>query len=343
MRNRFTNKKDIVIRHSIILLMSMLFGYLSIFPRVDQNPETVFLHSLLINFIYISVIWNVNLLFMFLFDRKFQWNKHLRFKLFVNSIVAICLPVCVHILFSLAVFPIVKDSACQLGSKENLSYLIVSVSITLLVNSIFVAIEFFQFWKKSLLEKEELKRNSISAEFETLKNQINPHFLFNSLNTLSSLIDENPKTANEFVQKLSSVYRYVLTQKDKETVSLREELNFIESYLYLNKIRFGENLTCKIDVADRYLENKMATLTLQMLIENCIKHNVISQNKPLQIEIGIEGDFVVVKNNLQPKMGNSESNGIGLSNIIHRYKLLGKEEVEVIENGLAFIVKIPMI
>jgi len=343
MRNRFTNKKDIVIRHSIILLMSILFGYLSIFPRVDQNPETVFLHSLLINFIYISVIWNVNLLFMFLFDRKFEWNKHLRFKLFVNSIVAICLPVCVHILFSLAVFPIVKDSACQLGSKENLSYLIVSVSITLLVNSIFVAIEFFQFWKKSLLEKEELKRNSISAEFETLKNQINPHFLFNSLNTLSSLIDENPKTANEFVQKLSSVYRYVLTQKDKETVSLREELNFIESYLYLNKIRFGENLTCKIDVADRYLENKMATLTLQMLIENCIKHNVISQNKPLQIEIGIEGDFVVVKNNLQPKMGNSESNGIGLSNIIHRYKLLGKEEVEVIENGLAFIVKIPMI
>ncbi|MEI6507598.1 MAG: histidine kinase [Bacteroidota bacterium] len=323
--------------------MSILFGYLSIFPRVDQNPETVFLHSLLINFIYISVIWNVNLLFMFLFDRKFEWNKHLRFKLFVNSIVAICLPVCVHILFSLAVFPIVKDSACQLGSKENLSYLIVSVSITLLVNSIFVAIEFFQFWKKSLLEKEELKRNSISAEFETLKNQINPHFLFNSLNTLSSLIDENPKTANEFVQKLSSVYRYVLTQKDKETVSLREELNFIESYLYLNKIRFGENLTCKIDVADRYLENKMATLTLQMLIENCIKHNVISQNKPLQIEIGIEGDFVVVKNNLQPKMGNSESNGIGLSNIIHRYKLLGKEEVEVIENGLAFIVKIPMI
>ncbi len=242
MRNRFTNKKDIVIRHSIILLMSMLFGYLSIFPRVDQNPETVFIHSFVINFIYISIIWNVNLLFMFLFDRKFEWDKHLRFKLIVNAIFAFLLPVLVHVIFSVLVFPIVQDSACQLGSKENLSYLIVSVSITLLVNSIFVAIEFFQFWKKSLMEKEQLKRDSISAEFETLKNQINPHFLFNSLNTLSSLIDENPKTANEFVQKLSSVYRYVLTQKDKETVSLREELSFIESYLYLNKIRFGENL-----------------------------------------------------------------------------------------------------
>jgi len=343
MRNRLTNKNDIIIRHSIILLMSVFFGYISIFQRVDQNPENVFIHSLVMNFIYISVIWNVNLLFMFLFDRKFEWNKHLRFKLFVNALVAIFLPVLVHILFSLSVFPIVKDSACQLGSKENLSYLIVSVSITLLVNSIFVAMEFFQFWKKSLLEKEELKRDSISAEFETLKNQINPHFLFNSLNTLSSLIEENPKTANEFVQKLSSVYRYVLTQKDKETVSLREELSFVESYLYLNKIRFGENISCKIDIPENFLESKIATLTLQMLLENCIKHNVISQNKPLHIEIGIDENKVVVKNNLQPKTNASESNGIGLSNIINRYHFLSKEVVEIIENGKEFIVKIPLI
>lgn len=325
------------------MLMSMFFGYLSTLQRIDQNPDTVFIHSFVINFIYISIIWNVNLLFMFLFDRKFEWDKHLRFKLIVNAIFAILLPVLVHVIFSISVFPIVQDSACHLGSKENLSYLLVSVSITLLVNSIFVAIEFFQFWKKSLMEKEQLKRDSISAEFETLKNQINPHFLFNSLNTLSSLIDENPKTANEFVQKLSSVYRYVLTQKDKETVSLREEINFIDSYLFLNKIRFGENISCKIDVPEIYLEKKVATLTLQMLIENCIKHNIISQSKPLHIEIKIDDAMIVVKNNLQLKTVPNESNGIGLNNIVHRYQFLSSIAVEMIKNETEFIVKIPLL
>jgi len=343
MGNRFFNKRDILVRHGIIFIMSLFFAYLSLFQGIEDSESIIFIHSFLMNFIYISIIWNVNLLFMFLFDKKFEWNEHLRFKIFVNAVVAFFLPIFVHIIFSLSVFPFFRDNACHLGTKENLSYLIVSVSITLLVNSIFVAMEFFQFWKKSLMEKEQLKRESISAEFETLKNQINPHFLFNSLNTLSSLIDENPKTANEFVQKLSSVYRYVLTQKDKETVSLREELNFIESYLYLNKIRFGENLSCKIDIPEIFLEKKVATLTLQMLIENCIKHNVISLSKPLHIEIVMDENKVVVKNNLQPKTNFNESNGIGLSNIIHRYKFLSTGQIEIIENGKEFIVKIPLL
>ncbi len=343
MRNRFTNKKDVIIRHSIILLMSVFFGYLSILQRGNQNPETVFIHSFIMNFIYISVIWNVNLLFMYLFDRKFEWDKHLRFKLFVNAIVAISLPVCVHILFSLSVFPIVRDSACQLGSKENLSYLIVTVSITLLVNSIFVAMEFFQFWKKSLIEKEQLKRDSISAEFETLKNQINPHFLFNSLNTLSSLIEENPKTANEFVQKLSSVYRYVLTLKDKETVKLSEELTFIQSYVFLNQIRFGDNLLVKINIDEKYFERKIVTLSIQMLIENAIKHNIISNQKPLAIEIFVKDEKVFVVNNLQTKKTFGESNGIGLNNIVNRYNFLSQERVEIVNNGILFSVGIPLI
>ena len=343
MRNRFTNKKDVIIRHSIILLMSVFFGYLSILQRGNQNPETVFIHSFIMNFIYISVIWNVNLLFMYLFDRKFEWDKHLRFKLFVNAIVAISLPVCVHILFSLSVFPIVRDSACQLGSKENLSYLIVTVSITLLVNSIFVAMEFFQFWKKSLIEKEQLKRDSISAEFETLKNQINQHFLFNSLNTLSSLIEENPKTANEFVQKLSSVYRYVLTLKDKETVKLSEELTFIQSYVFLNQIRFGDNLLVKINIDEKYFERKIVTLSIQMLIENAIKHNIISNQKPLAIEIFVKDEKVFVVNNLQTKKTFAESNGIGLNNIVNRYNFLSQERVEIVNDGILFSVGIPLI
>jgi LytS/YehU family sensor histidine kinase len=206
-----------------------------------------------------------------------------------------------------------------------------------------LSIEFFEFWKKSLTEREALKRDNITAEFESLKNQVNPHFLFNSLNTLSSIIEEDPKTATQFVQKLSSVYRYVLAQRDKETVTLHEELNFIESYVYLNKIRFGENLKVEILVDESLRQSQIATLTLQLLMENAIKHNVVSKDKPLSIEIGIKNSRIYVKNNLQAKKIHAESNGIGLSNIISRYKYLSKEEVIVSSSNNYFEVSVPLI
>jgi two-component system LytT family sensor kinase len=213
----------------------------------------------------------------------------------------------------------------------------------LLVNTIFVALAFFKFWKTTIKEKEELKRESISAEFETLRNQVNPHFLFNSLNTLTSLIEEDPKTATDFVQKLSGVYRYVLTQKDKDTVTLGEELQFIMQYIYLNKIRFGENLRIHVHIEPKYTERKIVTLALQMLLENAIKHNVVSSQKPLSIFIGVYDDKVFVRNNLQRKIVMNESNGIGLNNIVHRYSFLTKEQVEIVEDDKEFCVSIPLI
>jgi LytS/YehU family sensor histidine kinase len=145
------------------------------------------------------------------------------------------------------------------------------------------------------------------------------------------------------VQKLSSVYRYVLANKDKETVLLNEELDFIKSYIYLNKIRFGDNLRTEIDVNTDCLGFSIPTLTLQMLIENCIKHNVISQSKPLQIYIGCVDGYVYVKNNLQPKILVGESSGIGLNNIISRYDYLSKKEVIIEKTETEFSVKVPLI
>jgi hypothetical protein len=167
--------------------------------------------------------------------------------------------------------------------------------------------------------------------------------IFNSLNTLSSIIEDDPKTATQFVQKLASVYRYVLAQRDKETVSLKEELSFIDSYVYLNKIRFGENLKVEILVDESFRQKQIATLTLQLLLENAIKHNVISKDKPLSIEIGVSNSRIYVKNNLQTKMVHAESNGIGLSNIISRYKYLSKEEVIVSSSNNYFEVSVPLI
>jgi len=340
--NKFFNKRDIIIRHLIIFLLTFFFAGLA-YANAPKDTPYLFFIVYLSNFIYIAIIWNTNIYLMGLVDKWFDVKESIVKKLFAAVIIAFSLPILSHLTYSSLVFPLINGFKCSMNDKENLIFLIVAIVITLLVNSIYISIEFFSHWRKTLIEKEELKRNIIAAEFESLKNQINPHFLFNCLNTLSSLIEDNPKTATDFVQKLSSVYRYVLANKDKETVLLNEELDFIKSYIYLNKIRFGDNLRTEINVNADCLGFSIPTLTLQMLIENCIKHNVISQSKPLQICIGCLDGYVFVKNNLQPKILVGESSGIGLNNIISRYDYLSKKEVIIEKTETEFSVKVPLI
>lgn len=339
---KFFSKRDVIIRHTIIALLSLLFASIT-FLNAPKDIAFLFVRVYLSNFLYIALIWNANMLLMGVVDKHIDFETNITKKLITAGIIALTLPTLVHFIYNILFFQWVSGFPCQLNSRENIIYLIISVVTTLLINSIFVSIEFFNYWRKTLTEKEELKRNNIAAEFEALKNQINPHFLFNCLNTLSSLIEENPKTATDFVQKLSSVYRYVLANKDKETVLLNEELDFIKSYIYLNKIRFGDNLRTEIIVNADCLGFSIPTLTLQMLIENCIKHNVISQSKPLQICIGCLDGYVYVKNNLQAKILVGESSGIGLNNIISRYDYLSKKVVIIEKSENEFIVKVPLI
>jgi len=339
---KFYNKNDIIVRHLIIGIISIFFGYLSYLSAPKEITHT-FLRSYISNFIYIALIWNGNMLLMAIVDNHYDINTEVTKKLIISAFVALFLPILMHYTYSFWFFPLVNGFSCKLNSRENYTYLIVSVVTTLLVNSMYMSIEFFNNWRKTLTEKEEFKRTSLSAEFEALKNQVNPHFLFNSLNTLSSLIDENPKQANEFVQKLSSVYRYVLTHRDKETVMLHEEIDFIKSYIFLNQIRFGANLNSIIDVNANCLNKQIPTLTVQMLIENAIKHNVISAQKPLNISITCNQEYLNVENNLQPKLTSSESNGIGLNNIIERYKYLTKKEVIISKTDNKFEVSVPLI
>jgi hypothetical protein len=333
------NPKDIIIRHAIILILSLFFG------NIGHFDESVHERILLTfgNFINISLIWNGNIWLIDVLDKYFTWEKKIYPKLVLSGLIAIVWPVLVHYVYNVFLFPFIFGRPCDLNSKENTIYLIMSVAITLFINSIFVSIAFFRFWRSTIKEAEELKRESITAEFATLKNQINPHFLFNSLNTLTSLIEENPKTATDFVQKLSSVYRYVLTQKDKELVALREELQFVQSYVYLNQIRFGNNLRTHIHIEPQYYEHKIITLSLQMLIENCIKHNIVSADKPLTVYIAVFNDKVVVRNNLQRKQLVNDSNGIGLNNIVHRYSLITPKSVEIVDDDKDFIVSLPLI
>jgi two-component system, LytTR family, sensor kinase len=209
--------------------------------------------------------------------------------------------------------------------------------------AIYEGIYFMKQLRYSVEEKENLKRESLKAQLNALKAQVNPHFLFNNLNTLCSLIPENPKHAVDFVQQLSKVYRHILEVKDEKSISLKDELDVLQAYSFLLKTRFGNNLSVNIEIPEEKLHKKIVPLSLQLLMENAIKHNIVSADKPLQINIFSDNGNLVVDNNLQMKKQITESTGIGLDNIRNRYKLLSDKPVKVTESETNFTVSIPLI
>jgi len=225
--------------------------------------------------------------------------------------------------------------------KLNLTY---AWLVNLLYHLINTVIFYFKEYRSTQVEAEELKRFHAQAELQLVKNQINPHFLFNNLNVLSSLVMQNNAEANRFIEEFSKVYRYILTNQEKELVALKTELYFIDPYIFLLKKRFGDGLKVTIDVPDKMGELLIIPAALQMLIENAIKHNVVSKQKPLHISLHISNNnCIVVTNNLQAKQTIEKSTEIGLQNIIKRYRLVSRQDVSVNKDIDSFIVTLPLI
>lgn len=197
--------------------------------------------------------------------------------------------------------------------------------------------------ERKLRAAEALKKDKIEFQFETLKSQVNPHFLFNSFNTLIGVIEEDKETAVEYVEKLSDFYRNILLQREKNVIPLREELKMIGDYYFLQQKRYKSNFIMNIDVPVASLTSYIAPLTLQLLVENAVKHNVISRDRPLTVDIYIGNDYIVVRNNLQRKQHPEPSTGMGLGNIINRYRLLGDNEVRIEETITHYTVAIPLL
>lgn len=200
-----------------------------------------------------------------------------------------------------------------------------------------------QRWRESALRATNLEKEKSQVQFDNLKNQLNPHFLFNSLTSLDSLIQENPTLARDFLQQLSKVFRYVLKNKEKGLVSLETELTFIKHYIGLLKTRFGDALMVDFDIAEDTLDLQITPVTLQILIENAIKHNIINENNPLVIHIESNGDTLIIENNIQKKKQVETSNGQGLINLKTLYSFLSDREIVISEEGDVFSVKIPLI
>lgn len=220
------------------------------------------------------------------------------------------------------------------------------INFALLISAIFHAKGFIEEWKKSTKKEvveQKLIAKSANAQFESLKNQLDPHFLFNSLNVLSSLIDENPNQAQHFTASMSKIYRYVLEQKDKELVTVEEEIEFAKTYCNLLKTRFEDSVNFEFNVNENDKKNYVVPLSLQLLLENCIKHNFATSQKPLNISIFTNNGYLLIENNLQAREQVKESAGIGLSNIVQRYSLLTKQNVFIEKSDEFFRVKIPIL
>jgi hypothetical protein len=215
---------------------------------------------------------------------------------------------------------------------------------TVPISAIYEAGFYIHNWKKSVAEAERLAHITTSSQLEALRNQVSPHFLFNSLNTLASIIPDQPEDAVRFTLKLSQVYRSILDLKDKQIMTLNEELNFLENYIFLCQTRFGASISFEIKINDALRHHYLVPLTMQMLLENAIKHNIVSQRRPLLIEVYTEGNkWVCMRNNLQEKLTEVEGTGTGLKNIRERYLLTFGLPVHIEQDGQYFIAKLPVI
>lgn len=222
--------------------------------------------------------------------------------------------------------------------------LLVGLIINLLFETLWEVIYLIDKYKESLSEQELLVQMSIGQEFENLKSQVNPHFLFNCFNTLSGLISEDKKQAEKFLDELSKVYRYLLRNNEFGVATLESELAFIESYSQLLKTRHGEGLQINMEIDRKYLPYLLPSLSLQMAVENAVKHNIVSRQQPLVLEIfTTSANQLVINNNLQRKQKREYSTRIGLQNISNKYKLMNQDGFQVIEGDKYFMVVLPLV
>jgi two-component system LytT family sensor kinase len=278
-------------------------------------------------------------------DKVLPWEqsslKRFFLQLLVQSMLVMIVMTLLLIITDLLIDTDSKDSDVDwMGYRQ---MIFVSIVLSLIITAIHTGSHLLLNWKKSIIEAAELKQNTLQSQLQSLKLQLDPHFMFNNFSTLSSLISENPAGAQEFLDALSEVHRYMLYNLDKNIISLQEELDFIASYIYLIKIRFSENLNIDISDMDGFLDKGIPPTTLQLLIENAVKHNIASRSQPLHIKIYQENNYILVVNNIQKMPSAISSSKIGLKNIINRYKLLSSKAPEIVETQFDFVVKVPLL
>jgi len=279
-----------------------------------------------------------------LLDRYFTEERFSRKRVILGFVASFLISLLM--IFLLRIFEDVimeQQSFSKFIAEEKAGNYIVAIVITFFVTLSLYAFSFYKAYQENKVKQQKIIAGTASAKFESLKNQIDPHFLFNSLNVLSSLIEENPENAQKFTTSLSKVYRYVLEQKDKELISVEDELSFAKTYMNLLKMRFENSLFYELPTSISNPEAKVVPLSLQLLLENTVKHNVVSEQHPLHIRIFEENDYLVIQNDLRKKEVIQDRRGVGLQNIINRYAIITGRKVIIEQTDTVFAVKIPIL
>ena len=323
---------------------------LSIFFVMDSGPpevKTHFYHKLILTFLITTMAWHVGR-YVVLVSRRFlpgMENIRPRITAIFLADMTISFFAFNTILFLYVRYVEKLDYGfwdCMFINGKQTIFL--TMIFSLLISAIYECIFFFDEWKTKVQEVEKYKKASLEAQYQNLKSQLKPHFLFNSFNTLARLIEENRKKAMYFLQEFSDVYRYVLSSQENNWVLLKDELEFVKSYVFLMKMRHEHNLDVKYNIDKACLHYYVPPLTLQILVENAIKHNEISNDFPLFINISAgNGQMLTVENNINPKVQREASTQVGLKNICERYQLLSDAKVNIENGGGSFKVSVPLL
>jgi sensor histidine kinase YesM len=326
-----------------MILVGILFAVLSdIFKPKDAPDSDIFIYKLLFAIIITIIIWEGNLRIDNWLNKTHSWLLDTRKRLFIQIFVSPLFTI--GMLFLLISFAhLILKHPNKVHAHHFDPLFIPGLFIAFFILTIEISHQFFKSWKQSLLEVEKYKTEIANAQLQNLRNQLNPHFLFNNLSVLTSLIYKSQDKAVDFINELSKVYRYSLENKNDELVLLEDELNFLEHYLYLLKIRFEGNIVFRIDIDENKKKTFLPPMCLQILVENTIQHNVASQANPLKVSIYTNEDSIIIENPIQPRTDKAESSKIGLANIQSRYSYFTDEKAVITTNDNIFKIALPLI
>jgi hypothetical protein len=335
-------KKGAILCLKLTIVFGILFGVI-----FGQRTLDGILWSFIISAMYSFGLGFGNGFINSYLSLKWNWITQTNQRVWAGIIATVLYTVPVVLLINYIVFIVLNNNKVEDFFSGNflwihLFYIILSLGVSTFLH----ARGFMQNWKTAMTKettKQEIVAKTETARFESLKNQLDPHFLFNSLNVLTSLIGENPQQAERFTTKLSKIYRYVLEQRNKELIPLEEELKFANAYMDLLGMRFEDAVKFTIPEAVSNSELKIVPLSLQLLLENAVKHNVVSTSKPLEIHIFEKDGYVHIQNNINPKEAIGKSTKVGLSNIADRYGLLTNKNVLIENNNKTFTVSLPLL
>ncbi|WP_313003531.1 sensor histidine kinase [Chryseobacterium gleum] len=331
-------KKVFRIDPRIILFSSLFMGILASVPKILRIQITLgeLMIDFSISFLYSLFVWYFNIYSLPKFSIQnistSFFNKKLLISLSLGVVVMVVLVFLHHIIFP-------KYGFNNMILMYEFRAILINLTIYMFLYLLYQSYNSQQI----SLELEQIRTDNLHAQYELLKQQINPHFLFNSLNTLKSMIDIKDESSGDFVVRLADFYRFTLDNRKLDLIPLKKELAILDAYVFLLISRFEDGIEFKIDIQEELLNSYIPPFTLQLLCENCIKHNIVSLAHPLIIKLYSEDEYIIIENNFQPKNTPQESAGIGIENIRERYKHFAEKELIILQNNINFTVKLPIV